>query len=127
MDLSTLDATILSEGGVTMILKHPVTREATDIELVVKGTESIKVKTALEKFRRISDDPRKSEKEKENAIANVLTACIIDIKNATYGDREITSSIEDIRFFVKKFSWAGAQIIEFINDLENFLPEYNSN
>lgn len=126
MDLAKLDATIMAEEGVDMVLRHPVTNEQLDIIVTLRGTESVKVKAALERYLKISEDSKKSAKEVQEYMNKVLLVSIIDIKNAEYDGKPITNSDQDIRFFIERFGWAATQVISFIGNIENFLPQDNS-
>jgi len=127
MDLSQLDTTIKASDGAEMVLRHPISNEPTDVRLILKGSEAMDVKAAFSRFRRIMDDTKKSDAEKERAANNVIIKCIINIKNASYAGKPLTNSLADIELFVAKFSWASDQIFAFIGDLENFLPDSNDN
>lgn len=126
MDLAKLDTNMKADEGVEMHLLHPVTNEDTGVILVLRGSSSKPVKAALAKFRRISEDDRKSEAEKDKAAAEFLSKCIIEMRNVTYGGKKIESDTEGIKWFVERFQWAANQVLDFVNDIENFLPESDS-
>ena len=60
MDLAKLDTNMKADEGVEMHLLHPVTNEDTGVVLVLRGSSSKPVKAALAKFRKVSEDERKS-------------------------------------------------------------------
>lgn len=123
MDLASLDTTIKSEQGVKMELRHPTNNTELGVILTLRGTDSKIVKAAFSKFKRINDDLKKSDPEKDRASVEFLTMCITDIENAEYDGKPIGSDAEGIKFFINRFQWAAAQVFEFINDLDNFLPD----
>lgn len=122
MDLSMLDTTMKAEEGVEMNLLHPVDNSDTGVVLVLKGSSSKSVKAALAKYRKITEDERKSEADKDKAASDFLSKCIIDIKNATYKGEPLEDGEAGIKFFIETFSWAASPVIEFIHEIENFLP-----
>jgi len=126
MDLSLLDTTKKSEEGVEMELRHPVTDELLGVKLVVRGTDSKIVKAALLKYRKVLDDDRKSESEKEKYGIEFIVKCILDIKDAEFNGKPIEATDEGKRFLAERFPWAAGQIFEFIQDLEHFLPSDDS-
>jgi hypothetical protein len=126
MDLAKLDTNMKAEEGVEMHLLHPVTNEDTGVVLVLRGSSSKPVKAALAKFRKISEDERKSEAEKDKAASEFLSKCIIEMRNVTYNGKKVESDAEGIRWFVERFQWAANQVLDFVNDIENFLPESDS-
>lgn len=126
MDLASLDITTKAEDGVEMHLLHPITNEDTGIVMVLRGASSKVVKAALAKYRKVSEDERKSDADKERAASDFLTKCIIEMRGATYNGEPVESTTENIKWFIDKFPWASPQITEFINELENFLPENDS-
>jgi len=127
IDLAMLDTTDKAENGVEMPLLHPVTNEETGVILVLRGSDSRRVKTAMGKFRKIQDDEKKSDADKEKASADFLTECIMDIKNAFFNGNPVVADKDGIKWFVTKFSWAAIQVLRFINEIEHFLPEGDSN
>lgn len=122
MDLAQLDTTIRAEEGVEMILRHPTTNEELDVVLTVRGVDSKAMKAAFAKFRRVMDDERKSDNEKDKATADLVVRCIVDIHGAEYNGKPIESTDEGKRFFVEHFQWAATQVFEFISELDHFLP-----
>lgn len=121
MDLSKLDTTKKAEEGVEMKLRHPVTNEELGVTLTLRGTDSKIVKAAFSKFRRVSEDDKKSDSEKEKAAADLVVRCIISIDGAEYEGKPIESDEDGKRFFVERFQWAASQVFDFINDIEHFL------
>lgn len=126
MDLAKLDTTMKSEEGVKMPLLHPVDNSDTGVVLVLRGSSSKASKAALAKYRKIADDDRKSDAEKDKAASEYLSKCIMEIENAEYDGTPIDSNPERIRWFVDRFPWAAAQVLEFTNDIEHFLPVNDS-
>ena len=126
MDLALLDTTQKAEDGVKMELRHPVTNEGLGVFLTVRGPDSKAVKSAFARFRKIMDDDKKSENEKEKEASNLLMRCIVEIEDAVYQGKPIESDADGIRFFIEHFQWAASQIFEFINEIDNFLPSSGS-
>ncbi len=122
MDLSLLDATTKAEDGVVMELRHPTDNTPTGIKLVLRGTGSKVVKSATSRYVKIRDDERKSDAEKAKAADDLVVKCIVEIIDAKYQGEPLESTPENIRWFVETFEWAAQQILEFIGDLDNFLP-----
>jgi len=114
MDLAKLDTNMKSDEGVEMHLLHPVTNEDTGVVLVLRGSSSKPVKAALAKFRKISEDERKSEAEKDKAASEFLSKCIIEMRNVTYDGKKVESDAEGIRWFVERFQWAANQVLDFV-------------
>ncbi len=122
MDLSALDITQKAEDGVIMELRHPVDNTPTGVTLVLRGTGSKAVKAATNRYLKIRDDERKSDYEKERAADDLVVKCIVELRNAEYKGEVVESTPDNIRWFVETFEWATTQILEFIGDLDNFLP-----
>lgn len=127
MDLAKLDATMKSEEGVEMHLLHPVDNTDTGIILVLRGSSSKASKAALAKYRKIAEDDKKTDEQKDRAASEYLSRCILDIKNAEYDGKPVESNSEGIKWFVERFTWAANQVVEFVNDVENFLPVSDNN
>lgn len=122
IDLSMLDATTKAEDGVVMELRHPTENTPLGIELLLRGTGSKAVKAATSRYVKIRDDERKSDAEKSKAADDLVVKCILELRHATYNGEPVESTPENIRWFVETFEWATQQILEFIGDLDNFLP-----
>lgn len=123
IDLAFLDTTTKAEEGVKMSLLHPVDNSDTGVTLILRGSTSKPVKAALAKFRKISEDDKKSEADKDKAASEFLSKCIIEIKDAVYDGEPVVSDADGIKWFVDRFSWAANQVLDFINEIEHFLPE----
>jgi hypothetical protein len=126
MDLALLDTTKKAEEGVRMELRHPVTNDQLGVFLTVRGTDSKLVKAALLKYRRVLDDDRKSESEKERLGIEFIVKCILDIEGAEFEGKPILATDEGKRFLAERFPWAATQVFEFIQELEHFLPSDDS-
>lgn len=126
MDFANLNPTEKSEAGVWMTMRHPVTNEDLGARLLVRGTESKAMRAAINKFNRISNDPKKPDVEKERAAVDMLSMAVIDMENVYHEGKLLEPTKENIRWFIETFVWIAAQVMEFFGDLENFLPGNNS-
>lgn len=125
-DLAMLDTSAKAENGVMMELRHPVTKDMLGIQLLLRGADSKIVKSASARFRQVMDNDKLPESNKEQAANDLAVKCILEIHGAKYNGELIESTDEGKRLLVEKFGWVALQIFDFINDLENFLPDSNS-
>ena len=117
-----------AEKGVEMNIVNPYTGEETDAFVTVYGADSDVVKNALAKLRKALDDERMSDQLKENKLIETLDKCIISYRNIEFKGEPVGREGEhNLKWFLRSYPKIAEQILSFISDGTNFLPESESN
>lgn len=140
-DFSTLDTAAASDAGATFIPKHPATGEQLDASFDVVGADSGRIRRVLNKgkldavvhlmkVKKARGEAEPTAEEMAETMADgevrkfgleldVVCEAVTGWANVEIGG--VAIEFEERREFFKKYPWLVSQIIEFVDDLGNFM------
>ena len=126
MEITALSTAKLSNDGVLMLLRHPVTNEQLDAGLVLRGKDSKEYRKLTQEFRAQAmrqkmDDPM-AMAEKRGKDSRV--ACTVDWVDMAYnGESKFSHELVRQMYDDEGLQWIVDQVDQFIQDRANFLPK----
>ena len=123
MDISKLNTAALSEGGVDMEFKHPVTGAGIGAFVKLRGPDSKAYRQARDEFLREAAT-KKIENPMERAEKMAMAtrvACTVGFINLTIDGEEVTDA--EKLYSDPGYAWIVEQVDRFIQDRSNFFPK----
>jgi len=135
LDLSSLDASVVSETGSIMELRHPSSGEVLQydavegqkpVTLTLAGEDSEAYRRATHKsqnrrFAKGNISKIKAE-ELENDMVELHAACTLAWSGIVVDGQELNCTKANAMMLYRRFRWIADQVSDFIRDRSNFLP-----
>ena len=126
MDFSQLETKSGADAGRFMHLRYPAGRDDDGKHLgalIMDGKEPVGVWLRSVESDEVREVIRKNNgKGTKDADLRILESVIVGFERVANGDKPLTAARADIEWFIGLSDDYGRQILEFIQDLGNFLP-----
>lgn len=117
MDIAQYDYQAGAESGFTFTVKHPESKEDTDIRITVMGADSKAYRKAFTaEIRRGQDDP-----DADESNARIYSKCIIGWEGIEENGKPVKFSQEKAYEILDRYRWITAQIAEVVEKRANFM------